>query len=70
MSEYRVCMVAMGAHGAFKIVSSMNFDNKEDADHYAKNQSMMDEKHNYEIQENKKGEFTTMKSYASGEKMG
>jgi hypothetical protein len=69
MSEYRVCMVAIGAQGAAKIVKSMNFDNKEDADHYAKNQSVLDAKHSFDIQENDKGEFNTLKSYVSGEEV-
>ena len=39
------------------LVKFISFDNKEDAEHYAKNQSVSDAKHIYEVQKNNKGEF-------------
>ena len=64
MSDYRVCVKEAGQHG---FSGNMKFDNKEDAEHYAKNQSVTDITHIYEVQKNHKGDFCTIKSYANGQ---
>jgi hypothetical protein len=46
------------------------FDNKEDAEHHAKNQSVADNKHIYEIQKNNAaGEFFKIKAYRDGQEV-
>lgn len=62
MSGYQVCKLTVGQHEFIK-----KFDNKEDAEHYAKNQSVSDDKHEYAVQKNHRGEFVTIKSYLKGE---
>jgi hypothetical protein len=64
MSNFRVSTIKMDDH---ELVKSMKFDNKEDAEHYAKNQSATDSKHIYEVQKNNEGEFFTIKSYINGQ---
>ncbi|MEO8963643.1 MAG: hypothetical protein ABI370_03125 [Gammaproteobacteria bacterium] len=64
MSDYRVCMKKIGQH---EFINNMKFDNKEDAEHYAKNQSVTDVKHIYEVQKNNNGDFSTIKSYSNGQ---
>lgn len=64
MSDYRVSKVAVGQH---QVVEERKFDSKEDAEHYAKNQSVTDTRHSYEIQRNHSGEFKTIKAYQSGQ---
>ena len=64
MSEYRVCMMKVAQH---ELVKFTKFDNKEDAEHYALNQSRTDSAHLYEVQKNEKEAFATIKSYAKGE---
>jgi hypothetical protein len=63
MSHFRVCKVT-AKNLPLKIYP---FDNKEDAEHFAKNESVADDKHSYEIQENDKGDFSSIKSYYKGE---
>jgi len=67
MSDYRVCLIQIEKHEVMKFVK---FDNKEDAEHYAKNQSAADSKHSYEVQKNDRGEFAMIKSYLNGEEVG
>jgi hypothetical protein len=43
------------------------FDNKKDAEHYAKNQSSSDNVHKYEVQKNNEGVFSTIKTYFKGQ---
>jgi len=62
MSDYRVCKVASGNHEFIK-----KFDKKEDAEHYAKNQSASDNEHEYAVQKNHHGDFVTIKAYLKGE---
>lgn len=64
MSNYRICIINAGQHGA---VEHINFDNKEDAEHEAKNKSLNDNQHRYEIQKNNHGEFMTIKAYQNGQ---
>lgn len=64
MSYYRVCMVEPKPHS---IINFKKFDNKEDAEHYAKNESVADNKHSYEVQKNNDGEFVKIKSYFKGQ---
>ncbi len=64
MSEYRVCMINLEKH---EIINFVKFDNKEDAEHYAKNQSVADSKHSYEVQKNNKDDFVTIKTYLNGQ---
>jgi hypothetical protein len=52
-----------------ELVKFMKFDNKEDAEHYAKNQSVADGKHIYEVQINNAGEFSKIKSFMNGQKV-
>ncbi|MES2217307.1 MAG: hypothetical protein V4501_02740 [Pseudomonadota bacterium] len=63
MSYFRVCKNT-AKETPLKIYP---FDNKEDAEHFAKNESVADDKHSYEIQENDEGEFSTIKEYYKGE---
>jgi len=64
MSAYRVCKTL---DGQSEFINEVKFDNKEDAEHYAKNQSVGDDKHRYEVQKNDKGEFDTIKVYLKGQ---
>lgn len=64
MSYYRVCKIAMEQHDS---LSHRQFDNKEDAEHYAKNQSSSDDMHKYEVQKNTEGVFATIKTYFKGQ---
>jgi hypothetical protein len=64
MSTYRVCIIENSNH---ELVKFMKFDNKEDAEHHAKNQSATDEKHIYEVQKNNEGEFSKIKSFMNGQ---
>lgn len=64
MSEYRVDIAKSGETVS---IEHIKFDNKEDAEHYAKNNSMGDDKHQYFIKKNDKGEFFTIKVYQNGE---
>ena len=66
MSNFRVCMIEIEHH---KLVKFMKFDNKEDAEHHAKNQSVTDEKHTYEVQKNNAGEFSKIKSFMNGQEV-
>lgn len=66
MSGYRVCKIETENH---KSVNFMKFDDKEDAEHYAKNQSVADDKNIYEVQKNHSGEFLQIKSYLKGEEI-
>lgn len=66
MSEYRVSKIKKGKQ---EMVGYVKFDNKEDAEHYAKNQSVADDMHSYEIQKNHQGEFITIKAYQNGLKI-
>jgi hypothetical protein len=66
MSNYRVCQVSVSQH---TVVKNVKFDNKEDAEHYAKNQSASDDEHSYEIQKNHQGEFSAIKSYLQSQEM-
>ena len=63
MSDYRVCKVAVAQH---HVMEEHKFDNKEDAEHYAKNQSNSDPQHRYDVQHARSGEFKTIKSYVDG----
>lgn len=64
MSEYRVCLITLGQQ---ETANHIDFDNKEDAEHYAKNKSSLDNKHRYEIQKNHHGQFSVIKSYLNGQ---
>ena len=66
MSNYRVCMMEIERHEPVKF---MKFDNKEDAEHHAKNQSATDGKHIYEVQKNDAGEFSKIKSFVNGQEV-
>ena len=66
MSEYRVCMMNITP---LKLIEFVKFDDKEDAEHYAKNQSMVDSKHSYEVQKNDVGEFIKIKVYLKGKEI-
>jgi hypothetical protein len=50
-----------------ELVKYIKFDKKEDAEHFAKNQSATDSNHGYDVQKSNKGEFTTIKSYLNGQ---
>ncbi|CAN5467431.1 hypothetical protein BH10PSE19_BH10PSE19_01270 [soil metagenome] len=63
MSFYRVCKNKSGQN---ETVEYKKFDNKEDAEHFAKNQSLADDKHSYEIQKNESGDFKKIKEYLKG----
>lgn len=64
MSDYRVCMMGIEQ---LELIKLIKFDNKEDAEHHAKNQSVADGKHIYEVQKNNKGDFIKIKSYINGQ---
>lgn len=64
MSAYRVCVIKIEHPELVKLIS---FDNKEDAEHHAKNHSVSDVKHIYEVQKNNKGEFIKIKAYMNGQ---
>lgn len=64
MSHYRVCIMKVDKP---ELVKFIKFDNKEDAEHFAKNQSVADSKHSYEVQKNNKEEFETIKAYVDGQ---
>lgn len=64
MSEYRV---TKSKNGQSEVIEFKKFDKKEDAEHYAKNQSVADSQHSYEIQKNHQGDFTTIKAYQNGQ---
>jgi hypothetical protein len=66
MSNYRVCMIEIERH---ELVKFMKFDSKEGAEHHAKNQSVTDGKHIYEVQKNNAGEFSKIKSYMNGQEV-
>ena len=63
MSYYRVCKIK---NEQKETIDFKKFDNKEDAEHYAKNQSLIDGEHNYEIQKNENGDFIAIKAYFKG----
>lgn len=67
MTNYRVCLIKIEKH---EVVKFVKFDNKENAEHYAKNQSAGDSKHSYEVQKNNEGEFAKIKSYLNGKEVG
>jgi len=52
-----------------EMINFTKFDDKQDAEHYAKNQSSADTTHQYEIQKNHDGAFMTIKSYQSGQEI-
>jgi ribosomal protein L33 len=60
MSAYRVCKTQRNVD---EILEYKKFDNKEDAEHFAHNESAADAGHNYIVQKNQDGEFVTIKSY-------
>jgi hypothetical protein len=64
MTYFRVCKVAIDQQDS---INHKDFDSKEDAEHYAKNQSVSDDKHRYEVQENNKGIFSIIKMYIKGQ---
>ena len=64
MSEYRICVLEIENR---QLVQHLKFDNKEDAEHYAKNHSSSDNNHIYEVQKNDHGDFATIKSYSQGQ---
>ena len=66
MSTYRVCIIENTNH---ELIKFMKFDNKEDAEHHAKNQSSTDGKHIYEVQKNNEGEFSKIKSFVNGQEI-
>jgi len=59
-------MIEMTHH---ELVKFMKFDNKEDAEHHAKNQSATDGKHIFEVQKNNAGEFSKIKSFMNGKEI-
>jgi len=66
MSDYRVCQISVSQQA---VVKNVKFDNKEDAEHYAKNQSVLDDEHRYEVQKNHQGVFSAIKSYLQGQEV-
>lgn len=64
MSDYRVNKLK---EGHSETVEFRKFDSKEDAEHYAKNQSVADNDHLYQVQKNHQGEFSTIKTYRNGQ---
>jgi hypothetical protein len=64
MSYYRIGKVKNGQQ---EPIEHMNFDNKEDAEHSAKNKSTDDSSHFYVVQKNEQGEFITIKTYQQGQ---
>lgn len=66
MSYYRVCKKEIDRPGT---VDFMKFDNKEDAEHHAKNQSVSDNKYIYEVEKNDKGQFFKIAAFMKGQKI-
>ena len=66
MSDYRVCQVSVSQD---VMIKNVKFDKKEDAEHYAKNQSTADDEHRYEVQKNHQGEFSVIKAYLQGQEV-
>lgn len=66
MSNYHVCIIKIEDH---TLVKFEKFDNKEDAEHHAKNQSVADAKHIYEIKKNNAGQFFKIKSFMNGQEI-
>jgi len=64
MSNFRVCKMKPGTQA---VEGFVKFDDKQDAEHYAKNQSTSDQAHSYEVQKNHSGEFRVVKAYQNGE---
>lgn len=64
MSNYRICKMKVGNH---EVIQQTNFDNKEDAEHTAKNESSSDAMHLYQVQKNNHGEYITIKAYQKGQ---
>jgi len=64
MSNFRVCKMKPGTQ---TVEGFVKFDDKQDAEHYAKNQSASDRAHGYEVQKNDDGEFRVIKAYLHGE---
>jgi hypothetical protein len=64
MSTFRVCKIKKGAGN---MIGFREFDDKQDAEHYAKNESIADSAHGFEVQKNNHGEFMTIKAYLNGE---
>jgi hypothetical protein len=66
MSNFRVCKMKLETQ---TVAGFVKFDDKEDAEHYAKNQSVSDLAHSYEVQKNNEGEFTGIKAYQNGQEL-
>lgn len=64
MSYYRIGKITSNQS---EKAEYMNFDNKEDAEHTAKNKSTNDSTHSYVVQKNEDGEFVTIKTYQQGQ---
>jgi len=64
MSNFRVCKMKIGKS---EFIEARKFDDKQDAEHFAKNQSLSDSAHGYEIQKIEGGAFVTIKAYLNGE---
>lgn len=64
MTGFRVCQKKPGTG---TVVGFVKFDDKQDAEHFAKNQSISDPAHCYEVQKNNKGEFMPLKAYLKGQ---
>ncbi len=62
MSQYHVNKLT----DEFKPLETIKFDKKEDAEHFAKNQSTLDTDNIYEVLKNNKGDFTPVKTYQRG----
>jgi hypothetical protein len=63
MSEYQVNKLT----GEFKPLETIKFDKKEDAEHFAKNQSTIDTENLYEVLKNHEGDFIPLKTYQKGD---
>jgi type IV secretory pathway component VirB8 len=63
MSEYQVKKLT----DEFKPLESIKFDKKEDAEHFAKNQSALDTENIYEVLINQEGKFIPVKTYQRGD---
>jgi hypothetical protein len=63
MSGYRVSKMTE----EHELEESVKFDKKEDAEHYAKNQSTIDTQNIFEVQKNNDGNFFPIKTYRNGE---
>lgn len=66
MSNFRVCKMKQGTQ---TVDGFVKFDDKQDAEHYAKNQSLSDLAHGYEVQKNNNGEFRVIKAYLKGQEI-